>query len=106
METIYLIGGSGFIGKHLVKEFAATYELIVFDKYIDEQFFDAIPNVTTVQMDLVKEQIPSQYATPHYIFNLASLVTAARDLSLFDELIASNLKILRIYSIGFKEKNH
>lgn len=94
METLYLIGGSGFIGKNLVRQLSSYYDITVFDKFIDESFFKVFHDVKTVKMDLVKELIPSEYSTPNYVINLASIVTAERDLSLFDGLIASNLKIL------------
>lgn len=45
-------------------------------------------------MDLTTEKIAAEYPTPSFIINLASIVTAERDLSLFDGLISSNLKIL------------
>lgn len=94
METLFLIGGSGFIGKNLVRLLATSYRLVVYDRYIDNVFFSFYPAVQTLELDLVKETIPPETATPDYIINLASVVTAERDLSLFDELIASNLKIL------------
>ena len=101
-ETLYLIGGSGFIGKNLVRCLSPYYRIIVFDKYIDAGYFINYPDVetvtmdlaTTVTMDLATERIAETYPTPDYIINLASIVTAARDLSLFDALITSNLKIL------------
>ena len=43
MERIFLIGGSGFIGKNLVEHFAPNYEVHVIDKYIDEDFFSKLP---------------------------------------------------------------
>ncbi len=94
METLFLIGGSGFIGKNLVRHLAPSYRLAVYDRYIDKEFFSAYPAVQTFELDLVKEILPAETPTPDYIINLASVVTAERDLSLFDELIASNLKIL------------
>lgn len=45
-------------------------------------------------MNLATEKIAAEYPTPSFIINLASIVTAERDLSLFDGLISSNLKIL------------
>lgn len=93
METLYLIGGSGFIGKNLVRILNSSYEITVFDKFIDADFFSEYA-VKTVKQDLVEEQISHEFKTPDHIINLASIVTAERDLSLFDGLIASNLKIL------------
>lgn len=92
--TIYLIGGSGFIGKNLVRNLHNSYKLYVFDKVIDEQFFHIYEDVETLQMDLIEESIPANYESPNFIINLASIVTAERNLALFDSLISSNLKIL------------
>lgn len=94
MKTLYLVGGSGFIGKNLVDSLEKDYSITVFDKYIDESFFVKKPLVKIVCMNLVEDEIPQEYPTPDYIVNLASIVTAERDMSLFDGLISSNLKIL------------
>ena len=94
MESVFLIGGSGFIGKNLVEYLSGKYKVTVVDKYIDEGFFERYPMVGTIKMDLVEERIPMDYATPDYIINLASIVTAVRDFSLFDGLISTNLKVL------------
>jgi nucleoside-diphosphate-sugar epimerase len=105
METLYIIGGSGFIGKNLVRVLSPFYQITVFDKFIDETFFGGYPSVKTVKMDLVEDIISTSVETPDYIINLASIVTAERDLSLFDALIASNLKILLNLFNRFKEDN-
>ena len=94
MEKIFLIGGSGFIGKNLVEHLVKNYHVTVVDKFIDDAFFANHPEVDTIKMNLVEERIPKQYATPDYVINLASIVTAERDLGLFDKLISSNLKVL------------
>lgn len=94
MEKIFLIGGSGFIGKNLVDYLSDKYEIFVIDKFIDESFFSEYPVVKTLKMDLVGQQIPTDYPSPDYIINLASIVTAERDFSLFDGLVSSNLKVL------------
>lgn len=94
MEKIYLIGGSGFIGKNLVDYLSGDYAIMVIDKYIDKDFFLLHPQVKILNVDLDKEQIPVDIETPDYIINLASIVTAERDLSLFDGMISSNLKVL------------
>lgn len=93
-ESLYLIGGSGFVGKNLVRCLSDNYQITVFDKFIDTDYFKNYPEVTTVAMDLATECIADSFAVPEYIINLASIVTAERDLSLFDGLISSNLKIL------------
>lgn len=102
-NTLYLIGGSGFIGKNLVRILSPRYEITVFDKFIDKDFFKTYEEVGTCRLDLVDELIPESYEAPDYIINLASIVTAERDLSLFDGLIASNLKILLNLFQRFKD---
>lgn len=104
METIFLIGGSGFIGKNLAVYLSKEYNVCIYDKSIDTLFFENYPQISTYQMDLVEEQIPLEVNAPDYIINLASIVTAERDLSLFDSLISSNLKILLNLYNRFKEE--
>lgn len=104
METIFLIGGSGFIGKNLAVYLSKEYNVCIYDKSIDTLFFENYPQISTYQMDLVEEQIPLEVNAPEYVINLASIVTAERDLSLFDGLISSNLKILLNLYNRFKEE--
>lgn len=105
METLFLIGGSGFIGKNLVRCLSPYYQITVFDKYIDFDFFAAYPSVSIYLLNLVTDKIPNEIVTPDYIINLASIVTVERDLSLFDELISSNLKVLLNLYERFKDDN-
>lgn len=94
MEHIIIIGGSGFIGKNLVVFLSHYYLITVIDKYIDNDFFSKHPEIATIKVELDKEQIPQEVASPDYIINLASIVTADRNMALFDEMISSNLKVL------------
>ena len=103
METVFLIGGSGFIGKNLAQYLSQKYHVHVFDKYIDQPFFTSYPSIETTELDLVSQRIPQDMPSPDYIINLASVVTAERNMSLFDELISSNLKILLYLYERFKE---
>ena len=102
-ESLFLIGGSGFIGKNLVRCLSPYYQISVFDKYIDSDFFAGYPSVNVYQLDLVSDKISPEIIAPDYIINLASIVTAERDLSLFDELISSNLKVLLNLYERFKD---
>lgn len=105
MESLYLIGGSGFIGKNIVRCLSSKFQISVFDKYIDETFFSQYLKVNTYHIELDKELIPEEIPAPDYIINLASIVTAERDLSLFDGMIASNLKVLLNVFERFKDKD-
>lgn len=102
-ESLFLIGGSGFIGKNLVRCLSPYYQISVFDKYIDNDFFAGYPSVRVYQLNLVTDKISPDIIAPDYIINLASIVTAERDLSLFDELISSNLKVLLNLYERFKD---
>lgn len=103
MQNLFLIGGSGFIGKHLARHLSARYHVSVYDKQIDADFFAACPSIQTTALDLAETLIPASAVSPDYIINLASVVTAERDLSLFDALIGSNLKILLNLYTRFKD---
>ncbi|MDE5975354.1 MAG: NAD-dependent epimerase/dehydratase family protein [Muribaculaceae bacterium] len=106
MKTVYIIGGSGFIGKHLAVRLSSEYSVTVFDKFVDTDFFLNYPQINTVTIDLVEDKIPVDFTTPDFIINLASIVTAERDLSLFDALISTNLKILLNLYERFKEEEN
>ncbi|MBR4705477.1 MAG: NAD-dependent epimerase/dehydratase family protein [Paludibacteraceae bacterium] len=102
-EKLYIIGGSGFVGKNMVRLLHEKYAIMVFDKYIDEEYFANYSNVTCYKMELDKEKISQNLPTPEYIINLASIVTAERDMSLFDAMIQSNLKVLLNLFERFKD---
>lgn len=94
-ERIYILGGSGFVGKHLSVFLSDNYEVIVFDKWIDDSFFSSYSSIKTVMLDLVKEEIPISYPSPSFIINLASsLVTASRDVNNISNLMSDDIKIL------------
>ena len=105
-ERLFLIGGSGFIGKNLVRCLHEQYVISVYDKFVDKEFFSRYPDVKTNLIELDKDKISEDVEAPDYIINLASIVTAERDLTLFDSMIASNLKVLlNLYERFKNEKN-
>lgn len=103
LDRLYIIGGSGFVGKNMVRILNDRYAISVFDKYIDKEYFATYPDVACYTMELDKEQISRDLPTPKYIINLASIVTAVRDMSLFDAMIQSNLKVLLNLYDRFKD---
>ena len=103
-ERLFLIGGSGFIGKNLVRCLHEQYAISVYDKFIDKEYFSLYPDVKTNLIELDKDIISEDVEAPDYIINLASIVTAERDLSLFDSMIASNLKVLLNLYERFKDE--
>ncbi len=106
MEKLFLIGGSGFIGKNLVRCLSSYYDIYVFDKYIDDIYFKDYPSVECIRMNLESDKIDFSIPSPDYIINLASIVTAERDLALFDSLISSNLKVLLNLYERFKNESN
>lgn len=102
-ERLFLIGGSGFIGKNLVRCLHEKYLISIYDKFIDNDYFVQYPDIKTKLMELDKDQIPSDVESPDYIINLASIVTAERNMGLFDSMIASNLKVLLNLYERFKD---
>lgn len=94
-ELVYLIGGSGFVGKHLSVFLSYNFDVTIFDKKIDTEYFSSYPQIKSCELDVVHSQIPESFPVPSFIINLAStLVTASRDLENFDGIIAENVKIL------------
>lgn len=103
-ERLFLIGGSGFIGKNLVRCLHEQYVISVYDKFIDKEYFSHYPDVKINLIELDKDKIEESIEAPDYIINLASIVTAERDLTLFDSMIASNLKVLLNLYERFKDE--
>lgn len=93
-KTIFLFGGSGFIGKNLVDVLNRDFQIFVFDRFIDSDFFGRYPEINTLAIELDKATLPHNLPSPDFIINLASIVTAERDMSLFDSMISSNVKVL------------
>lgn len=102
---VFLVGGGGFIGRNLVSALIYRYKVTVFDKYIDENFYSRYPQVDLCRIDLVEERIPVSFDSPDFIINLASIVSAERDLSLFSSLISTNLQILLNLYERFKDSD-
>ena len=95
MKTILIAGGFGFVGKNMIEQLSSKFHLVIIDKYVDEDF--AINHyVSYYQNDFnnseeIKKIMEKEH--PDYIINLVSIVTAKRDLKLFEEMITSNLMV-------------
>ncbi|MBR1627271.1 MAG: NAD-dependent epimerase/dehydratase family protein [Bacteroidales bacterium] len=119
-ENLFIIGGSGFIGKNLTEYFINKFNIYIIDKFIDVSFFSSLrqkikseedssktdSELVTIQWDLSENKFTQTLPDPDYIVNLASVVTADRNLSLFDSMISSNLKVLMNLYDAYKESKH
>ena len=106
---VIIFGGFGFIGKNLYEFLKDKLNVILIDKYIDEEFLEINTNIKYYRYDfsdlnLLKEILNNE--NPDYIINLISYVTAERELGLFPSMIESNLNIfLKIYEASKGLKN-
>lgn len=97
MESIALIGGSGFVGKNLCKGLRGKFQISVIDQKLDAPFFSQMSDVRAYEVDIAESDGLGnilQDIAPTIVVNLASLVTAERDLMLFDRMVSINLKIM------------
>ena len=106
---VVIFGGFGFIGKILYEFLKDKLNVVLIDKYIDEEFLKINTNIKYYKYDfsdlnLLKEILNNE--NPDYIINLISYVTAERELGLFPKMIESNLNIfLKIYEASKGLKN-
>lgn len=106
---VVIFGGFGFIGKNLYEFLKDKLNVVLIDKYIDEEFLKINTNIKYYKYDfsdlnLLKEILNNE--NPDYIINLISYVTAERKLGLFPKMIESNLNIfLKIYEASKGLKN-
>jgi len=100
MQKIIITGGFGFVGKNFIEHFAEKYELVIIDKNIDQSFLKSNPvkyyEYDFVDPDLLRSIFNQE--NPDFIINLISIVSAERNLDIFDKLLDVNFKIfLKIY---------
>lgn len=108
MEKIILFGGFGFIGKNLYEYLKYNYDLVIIDRIKDESFLINNEVKSYIYDFSNQEELNSimEIEKPDYIINLISVVTANRDLTLFNDMIKSNLDILlKIYESTKKLPN-
>lgn len=97
MEKIIITGGFGFIGKNLIDFLSVKYQIVVVDKYIDEEFLKNNKDLKYYKYDFfkddnIKEIIEKE--NPNYIINLISIVSAERNMEIFNDMIQVNFNIL------------
>lgn len=107
IDKLYIIGGNGFVGKHIVRNWYGQYDISVFDLYIDSDFFAQFPEVKCQLLDITKDSIPDDVETPEYIINLAStMVTADRNMCGIGDLVKDNLDIITRLFMRFKDSRN
>lgn len=109
MEKVFIAGGFGFIGKNLIEYLYDKYEIVVIDKYVDNDFIEIYKKLNYYKYDFfeqnnIKDIIEKE--NPEYIINLISIVSAERNMSIFNEMIQVNVDILLKLYEASKELKH
>ncbi|MCJ7572047.1 MAG: NAD-dependent epimerase/dehydratase family protein [Candidatus Thermoplasmatota archaeon] len=97
MEKLLITGGFGFIGKNLIENLCNDYEIFIIDQDIDHQFLNKNKDVKFYKYNFLKDDNIKEIIldeNPNYIINLISIVTAKRNMGIFNEMIQVNLHIL------------
>lgn len=108
MEKIVITGGFGFIGKNLIDFLSNKYKVVVIDKYIDKEFFKKHIDLNYYEYDFLKDNNIKEIIEkekPDYIINLISIVSAERNMEIFNDMIQVNLNILlKLYEASKESK--
>ncbi|KNZ42534.1 NAD-dependent epimerase/dehydratase family protein [Acetobacterium bakii] len=97
MEKLFIIGGFGFIGKNLIINLISEYDIVVVDRKLEQCFKSQYPKLKFYACDLINDNNIEEILykeSPQYIINLVSIVTAERNIDMFDDMININLKVL------------
>ncbi len=61
MRTVFITGGAGFIGSHMVHRLSKDHRVIVFDNYVKDSLshlgYDKDPNITIIKGDILDEKL-------------------------------------------------
>ncbi len=61
MRTVFITGGAGFIGSHIVRRLAPDHKVIVYDNYLKNSLsllgYDTLENVTLVKGDILDKDM-------------------------------------------------
>ncbi|MFH1666487.1 MAG: NAD-dependent epimerase/dehydratase family protein [Elusimicrobiota bacterium] len=99
-RKIIISGGFGFIGKNLIERLYKKFRIAVIDIFRDEEFARRHPGIRYYKADLrkgTKLRGIIEKEQPDFIINLISIVTARRDISLFEQMIDTNIRVLLNY---------
>lgn len=79
MSTIFVTGGAGFIGAHIVQRLSGDHRVVVYDNYVKNSLtllgYDTLPNVTVVKGDILdKELLRTSMEGADYVIHAAASV--------------------------------
>jgi len=94
-QKIAILGGFGFIARNIVETLCEHYDFVLIGRNCDQQFADKY-NAEAIKCDVLNDKVKTIFdqIKPDYIINTVSIVTATRDLSLFNPMIEANLGVL------------
>jgi len=105
MAKILLLGGSGFVGKNLVHDLYLMHEFFVVGRAIDKDFMK-IHGVQYQVLDVSESEHLTQIIKafePEIVVNLISIVTASREIALFETMMNNHIKIAQSIYLALKD---
>lgn len=105
MAKILLLGGSGFVGKNLVHDLSLEHEFFVVGRAIEEDFMKA-HGVQYQALDVSETEHLAQIVQafePEIVVNLISIVTASREMALFETMMHHHTKTAQSIYLALKD---